>query len=95
MPVNRAFHKVLDALLILTERKIRLPCEDQVPEKITDNLKIYPYFGSTLGAINGSLFLVRVKALEHSAWRDRHQELSMNVVFTCDFNMRIRHILPG
>ena len=63
------FHKVLSALLVLAGRKIRLPAGDQVPAKIADNPKMTPYFDAALGAIDGSLFPVRVKASEQPAWQ--------------------------
>jgi hypothetical protein len=92
---HRVFHEVLRALLILAKRNIRLPESDCVPARIAMDPKMMPYFKDVVGAIDGSYFKLRVKASEQTAWRDRKQGLSTNVLIACDFDMRFRYILPG
>jgi hypothetical protein len=52
---NRAFHEVLDALLILYPNFVQLPTSTTLPaQRITDDYRFNNYFKDCIGAIDGS-----------------------------------------
>ena len=54
---NRAFHEVIDALLILYQSNVTLPSSDalQIPlSQIANSFKYSPYFDDCLGALDGT-----------------------------------------
>ncbi|RYP56391.1 hypothetical protein DL769_009926 [Monosporascus sp. CRB-8-3] len=94
--VYRAFHQVLDALMVLARVIIR-PVDDRPHRKIVNNGKFFPWFGNVSGALDGTHFKVRIEgnAFEREVWRNRKGKLSTNVLAACDFDGRFTYVLAG
>jgi hypothetical protein len=65
------------------------------PERIQSNPRWYPFFKYCRGATDGVHFLAYVLEKDIVRYRNRHGEITQNVIATCDFDMRFLHIMPG
>jgi len=94
--VQIAFHRVLNALLLLHREIVRLP-PNETPEAIKENPKLYPFFSHCVGALDGTHILAWVPEshINKSAYRNRKKDLSQNVLAVVDFEMNFVYVLPG
>ena len=74
---------------------VKFPAGDDIPSKIRNNPKYYPYFRDAIGAIDGSHIPVAPPARLHGQYRNRKGFLSQNVLFTCDFDTMFTYTLSG
>ena len=74
---------------------MRLPSADEVSTRIRYDPKLYPFFKDCLGAIDGTHINVYPPATTRARWRDRHGDLSQNILAICDFTMRFVFFLVG
>ena len=88
------FHEVLNALLHL-HRDFVKPPSGEVPSAIRNDVRRWPYFKDCVGALDGSHFLLHVPASEQKRFRNRHGDLSHNVLAVVDFELNFMYILPG
>ena len=75
--ICRHFKRVLNSLLLLYQRSVRLPtAHTSLSSRIADNSTFYPYFKDCIGAIDGCHVAVHVPQEQQAAYRNRYQLLS-------------------
>ncbi|RZC29463.1 hypothetical protein D0Y65_001157 [Glycine soja] len=77
------FHKILKALNSLAPDLMVRP-GSTVPAKIRESTRFYPYFKDCIGAIDGTHIPASVKGRDVSSYRDRHGNISQNVLAACN-----------
>lgn len=93
---HRAFHAVLQSLLLLHRDIVTLPSPEYVNPRITSDPKVFPWFKDALGAVDGSHIPAFVPdAAAQAPWRNRKGFLSQNVFAAVDFDMNFVFVLPG
>ncbi|XP_040864813.1 uncharacterized protein [Glycine max] len=88
------FHKILKALNSLAPDLMVRP-GSTVPAKIRESTRIYPYFKDCIGAIDGTHIPASVKGRDVSIYRDRHGNISQNVLAACNFDLKFMYVLSG
>ncbi|RZC08983.1 hypothetical protein D0Y65_015622 [Glycine soja] len=88
------FHKILKALNSLAPDLMVRPCST-VPAKIRESTRFYPYFKDCIGAIDGTHIPASVKGRDVSSYRDRHGNMSQNVLAACNFDLEFMYVLSG
>jgi hypothetical protein len=69
--------------------------QDETPHKILSDLRWFPFFKYCRGATDG-VHIPAYALSEHIVrYRDRHGQISQNVIATCDFDLRFLHLMPG
>lgn len=97
MAVYRTFHSVLNSIVSKTfyRRYVFLP-PDETPSCLLHDPKFYPFFKDVRAAIDGSQYKAympsAVDALRH---RNRHGDLTQNVLSACTFDLRFCYCLSG
>lgn len=71
------------------------PASTEVPEAISSSSKRWPFFKDCVGALDGTHFSLHCPAAERARFRNRHGELSQNVLAVVDFNMSFTYVLAG
>ncbi|XP_042425759.1 uncharacterized protein LOC122013565 [Zingiber officinale] len=66
-----------------------------VPEKIRESTRFYPYFKDCIGAIDGTHIPVMVSGQDINSYRNRHGEISQNVLAACNFDLEFIYVLSG
>lgn len=93
--VHRHFHTVLNGLLALVPKYIKLPTTE-ILDAITSNPKFYPFFQDALGAVDGTHIAAKVFDKEIGRYRNRKVFLSQNVMACCDFDtLLFTYVLAG
>lgn len=94
---GRAFRSVLDAVLSQDFRAayMKLPEWNDVPTRIRNDPKLFPYFKDCRGAIDGSHLAVNPPTLTRGRWRDREGNLTQNMLAICDFAKIFVYVLVG
>lgn len=96
--VNRKFHEVLDALVLMS-KDILQPGEHelrQVNPVLSSNKQYYPFFSGCVGALDGTHVSVRVGSeKKEKFWNLRKQHPTMNVLVICNFNMEFIYTYVG
>ncbi|KAK3219588.1 hypothetical protein Dsin_013558 [Dipteronia sinensis] len=88
------FHKMLKALNTLSKDMMAKP-GPVVPAKIRENTKFFPYFKDCIGAIDGTHIPATVMGHDNSSFRDRHGNISQNVLAAyCGFANRRQFLAP-
>eukprot|EP00256_Glycine_max_P070872 XP_025985467.1 protein ALP1-like [Glycine max] len=88
------FHKILKALNSLAPDLMVRP-GSTVPAKIRESTRFYPYFKDCIGAIDGTHIPTSVKGRDVSSYRDRHGNISQNVLAACNFDLEFMYVLSG
>ncbi|WJX51381.1 hypothetical protein P8452_37583 [Trifolium repens] len=88
------FHKVLKALNSLAPDMMARP-GSTVPAKIRESTRFYPYFKDCIGAIDGTHIPAMVRGRDVSSYRDRHGNISQNVLAACNFDLEFMYVLSG
>src|SRR6267154_4175218 len=73
---------------------VSLP-DASVSLKIHCNLKFWPFFKDTIGALDGSHIHATPPAFECAAYHDCKGLVSQNCLFACDFDMNFTYTLTG
>ena len=92
------FHIVLNSILHRNfyTSFVRLPGRSSPPsERIASNPKFADFFADCVGAIDGSHIYARVTPDQHVRFRDRHTNISQNVLAVCNFDELFTYILSG
>ncbi|XP_042415836.1 uncharacterized protein LOC122005005 [Zingiber officinale] len=66
-----------------------------VPEKIRESTKFYPYFKDCIGVIDVTHILAMVSGQDINSYRNRHGEISQNVLAACNFELEFIYVLSG
>ncbi|XP_021811999.1 uncharacterized protein LOC110755134 [Prunus avium] len=66
-----------------------------VPSKIRESTRFYPYFKDCIGAIDGTHIPAMVRGRDVSSYRNRHGNISQNVLAACNFDLEIMYVLSG
>ncbi|XP_028223425.1 uncharacterized protein LOC114404890 [Glycine soja] len=66
-----------------------------MPAKIRESTRFYPYFKDCIGAIDGTHIPASVKGRDVSSYRDRHGNISQNVLAACNFDLEFMYVLSG
>jgi hypothetical protein len=92
----RAFHEVVDALLILYRSNCNLPSGDTLlATRISTSFKFSPYFDDCLGALDGTHIEMHIPTELQLRYRNRKGTLSQNILAVCNFDMQFVYILAG
>jgi hypothetical protein len=89
--ISRHFSTVLSAILSLSGDFIKLPDPSVNPP---DDYK-WKWFGNALGALDGCHIHVFVSTADRGRYRNRHQEITTNMLGVVDWNMKFLYVLPG
>ena len=92
------FYIVIDAILneSFYNSFVRLPGpHEPTSQRIASNAKFADYFADCLGAMDGSHIYARVSPSEHTRYRDRHTNISQNVLAMCSFDELFTFIMSG
>ena len=73
---------------------MKLPSSETL-ERIRDDPKRWPAFVDCIGALDGSHFLLHCPEKDKSRFRNRHGDLSQNVLACVDFDMNFVYVLAG
>ncbi|KAF9471961.1 hypothetical protein BDN70DRAFT_819343 [Pholiota conissans] len=79
--ISKVFHRLLNCIVSPTfyNRYVKLPPNDHTPPEIRENPKLYPFFKSCRGALDGTHIDAFVPDEDSAAYRDRKGRLSTNV----------------
>ncbi|CAL9028790.1 unnamed protein product [Prunus brigantina] len=88
------FHKVLRALNTIASELMAKPGSG-VPSKIRESTRFYPYFKDCIGAIDGTHIPAIVRGHDVSNYRNRHGNISQNVLVACNFDLEFMYVLSG
>lgn len=94
----RYFKHVLNAFAAppIYPKYVQLPDADSpTPLEILQNLKFYPYFTDTIGAIDGTHIACHPDHAARDSARNRKGSLTQNCLAACSFNMSFLYILSG
>ena len=98
--ISRLAKKVLHAINMLAPEYMRMPSPSNtnlhlISPEIANSPKIFPFFKSFIGAINGSLIPVRVGQNVAPSHRTRKGFTAHNVFIACSFDCTIQFSLNG
>jgi hypothetical protein len=96
--VYRAFHEVLQALVVLHQHIVQQPLpppDTIISRRILDDTRFTPYFNSCIGALDGTHIACHVPTADQPRYRNRKQYLSQNVLAICNFDLQFVYVLPG
>jgi hypothetical protein len=92
----RAFHEVVDALLILYQSNCNLLSDDTLlATQISTSFKFSPYFDDCLGALDGTHIEMYIPTELQLRYRNRKGTLSQNILAVCNFDIQFVYILAG
>ncbi|KAK2649517.1 hypothetical protein Ddye_017006 [Dipteronia dyeriana] len=91
---SEIFHKILKALNTLSKDMMAKPGL-VVPAKIRENTKFFSYFKDCIGAIDGTHIPATVMGHDNSRFRDRHGNISQNILAACNFDLEFMYVLAG
>ncbi|KAF7328442.1 putative nuclease HARBI1-like protein [Mycena sanguinolenta] len=93
--ISKYTHRVLDVATTEFYNKYVQNPADSTPPKIANNPSYFPFFRHCRGAVDG--VHVDSFALEADVvrYRDRHGNVTQNVLAACDFDMRFVYVMPG
>jgi hypothetical protein len=88
------FYAVLNALINLYTEVVK-PASSEISPAIQSNPRRWPYFKDCVGALDSSHFYLHVPVSEQRRFRNRHGDLTHNVLSVVDFNINFTYILAG
>ncbi|KAK6139941.1 hypothetical protein DH2020_026317 [Rehmannia glutinosa] len=93
--ISRHVHIVVEALCRMAPDYITPPDFTNVPDFITNNNQLYPFFKDCVGAIDGTIIPAWVPSLKHGTYRSRKGTLARMYLQSCDFNLNFTFVLAG
>lgn len=95
--VSRKFGEVLDGLCLLAKEIVKPPDFNffEVPAKIKDDRKFWPYFEGCIGAIDGTHIPAIVPTKDQVRYIGRKGYPTQNVMLVCNFDMLITFVVVG
>ncbi|CAL2266373.1 unnamed protein product [Prunus armeniaca] len=88
------FHKVLRALNTIASELMAKPGSG-VPSKIRESTRFYPYFKDCIRAIDETHIPTIVRVRDVNNYRNRHGNISQNVLAACNFDLEFMYVLSG
>ena len=90
------FHKVLQALLLLYPKVIKLPTsETPLSPYIANDHKYRTFFADCVGALDSTHIDVYCCLEEAPRYRNQKSHLTQNVLAACNFELEFSYILAG
>ena len=75
---------------------VQLPGHGSIlSDHIANNPKFAEFFSDCVGAIDGSHIYARVSPQDHVRYRDRHANISQNILAVCGFDELFTYIMSG
>ena len=96
--MSRCIHRLLDSLTSseIYHAYVRLPShETPISAKIHNSSRFSQYFGDCIGALDGTHIPAHVPKARRTAYHNRKNQLSQNVLAACDFDLKFVYVLPG
>ncbi|XP_057452625.1 uncharacterized protein LOC130744460 [Lotus japonicus] len=95
--ISRKFGEVLDGLCLLAKEIVKPPDFNfvEVPAKIKDDRKFWPYFEGCIGAIDGTHIPVIVPTKDQVRYIGIKGYPTQNVMLVCNFEMLITFVVVG
>lgn len=90
--IHRKLDEVLSVLLKFTQGKGEFA---RVNPILRNDDRYYPYFKDCIGALDRTHISIRPPSHNAEAYRGRKQELTMNVLAICNFNMKFIYAYVG
>lgn len=96
---NDTFHRVIkhffDIVIPALSMRFLKPPSNQVHAKVREDNRFYPYFKNCLGSIYGTHVPISMSPNQAAPFRNRKGTLSQNVMFVCDFDLRVTYLSAG
>ncbi|XP_024634430.2 protein ALP1-like [Medicago truncatula] len=92
--ISRNFKEVLRAVCRLGKELIKQESME-LPSRIKNNPKYYPWFKNCIGAIDGTQISAWAPAEKQISCRGRKATITQNVMCACDFNMIFTYVYSG
>jgi hypothetical protein len=95
--VSRKFTEVLESLCLLAKEIVRPPDFNfvEIPSKIKDDRRYWPYFEGCIGAIDGTHIPAIVPTKDQIRYIGRKGYPTQNVMLVCNFDMLITFVVVG
>ncbi|XP_056683316.1 uncharacterized protein [Spinacia oleracea] len=95
--ISRKFHEVLKAMTRFSRDIVRPldPDFKEVPVKIKESYKYWPYFKNCIGAIDGTHIPCVVSEEDKIPYIGRKGYTTQNVLAICDFDMLFTYLVAG
>ncbi|KAK2454169.1 hypothetical protein QL285_001760 [Trifolium repens] len=95
--VSRKFTEVLESLCLLAKEIVRPPDFNfvEVPSKIKNDRRYWPYFEGCIGAIDGTHIPAIVPTKDQIRYIGRKGYPTQNVMLVCNFDMLITFVVVG
>ncbi|XP_022852831.1 uncharacterized protein LOC111374395 [Olea europaea var. sylvestris] len=90
--IHKWFKRVVRVVISIGTEIIRPTNQDIVHERI---LRKYPFFKDYIDAIDGTYVAVWAPALRQSSFRGRKTNVTLNLMLTCDFDMKFTFVYCG
>lgn len=88
------FHEILDRLIHLYADVVK-SASNEISDAIRGNPKRWPAFKDCVGALDGFHFFAYVPITQQKRFRNRHGDLTQNVLAVVDFEMNFTYVLAG
>jgi hypothetical protein len=95
--VSRKFTEVLESLCLLAKEIVRPPDFNfvEIPSKIKNDRRYWPYFEGCIGAIDGTHIPAIVPTKDQIRYIGRKGYPTQNVMLVCNFDMLITFVVVG
>ncbi|XP_045797408.1 putative nuclease HARBI1 [Trifolium pratense] len=95
--VSRKFTEVLESLCLLAKEIVKPPDFNfvEIPSKIKDDRRYWPYFEGCIGAIDGTHIPAIVPTKDQIPYIGRKGYPTQNVMLVCNFDMLITFVVVG
>jgi hypothetical protein len=71
------------------------PASSEISHEVYDDSRRWPFFKDAVGALDGTQLPIHVPAEQRARFRNRHGDLSQNVLAVVDFSMNFTYVLAG
>lgn len=92
--ISRHFNNVLNAIIAISLEFFQPPGSD-IPPKIREDPRFYPYFKDCVGVVDGMHIPVMVGVDEQGPFRNKIGFLSQNVLAACSLDLKFHYVLAG
>ena len=92
--IHASIRDSIDAMMSCRQRFLVTP-DFNIPEKILNNPRFFPFFENCIGALDGSHVPAIVSPEFHGVFRNRKQTISQNVLGVCNFDLLFTYVLSG
>ncbi|XP_057457423.1 uncharacterized protein LOC130748254 [Lotus japonicus] len=95
--VSRKFGEVLDSLCLLAKEIVKPPDVNfvEIPTKVKDDRRFWPYFEGCIGAIDGTHIPAIVSSKDQVRFIGRKEYPTQNVMLVCNFDMLFTFVVVG